>query len=245
MAEYEFLEVEKFVGQLVSNLSTAKRDTLLKKIANDVKKSQKKRIKSQKDSDGLPYTPRRKFSVFRENLYPLKFLYNKTASGNNHRHARLVFLRSWRIYKGVAIIGFDEINPQNGDKDEFFAWENILTRHDDTEKKMWFLPEDSRDVNRAGGSHRDKPTYQPSGPMFKKLQAAKYLKSGIDSEGDGEAWVGFLGKVANIAKTHQYGLTENYRHSKKRYPARQLLGLTLLDQQIILDHLIAAASIKK
>lgn len=73
--------------------------------------------------------------------------------------------------------------------------------------------------------------------MFSKLRLAKFLKAGADQ---GEAWIGFTGRAAAIARIHQDGLDDapNRGGKKVRYARRVLLGLTDSEQDRILDLLL-------
>lgn len=233
----EFTKIEKFAGKILDNLSETHREKLLEKIAADLKKSQKKHIKAQKQPDGELY-PKRKRDP-RIALHPIKFIYDAYNTGN-YRKARLVYLSTWRIYKSGKdkdsdvkyITGFDEIT--GGEREEIFFWEKIFRLNDP--KRKWFLPSDSRDHVRA--SHdEDHEKFDFSRPMFQKIRTARFLKSGIDNAA-GEAWVGFLGKAAKMAEVHQHGLTEKYLRRIKRYPVRKLLGFTRDDEQRILNYII-------
>ena len=235
----DFTQIEKFAGKILNNLSETHREKLLKKIAADLKRSQQKRIKAQKQPDGEPY-PKRKRNHPQIALHPIKFIYDAYDTGK-YRKARLVYLSTWRIYKsgkgkdsqGKYITGFDEIT--GGDREEIFLCDKIFHTKNDPDKK-WFLPSDSRDHVRA--SHdEDHEKFDFSRPMFQKIRTARFLKSGIDNAA-GEAWVGFLGKAAKMAEVHQHGLTEKYLKKIKRYPVRKLLGLTRDDEQRILNYII-------
>jgi len=72
--------------------------------------------------------------------------------------------------------------------------------------------------------------------MFRRLATARFLRSGVDDQG---VWVGFTGKVAQIASVHQYGLREKptLRAKAVPYPKRELLGISEPDQRQILDML--------
>ncbi|ATI54504.1 phage virion morphogenesis protein [Sphingomonas melonis] len=74
--------------------------------------------------------------------------------------------------------------------------------------------------------------------MFRRLRLAKYLRSATEG---GEAWVGFSGRAAAIASVHQEGLEDAPEKGGKkvRYPRRVLLGLTVAEQDMILDTLLA------
>ncbi len=61
--------------------------------------------------------------------------------------------------------------------------------------------------------------------MFNKIRLAKYLKAEATAN---EASVGFNGRVAEIARVHQYGLTDKVSEKQSaevKYPVRELLGL--------------------
>ena len=77
--------------------------------------------------------------------------------------------------------------------------------------------------------------------MFQKLKMARYLKV----QGSEQAvTVGFTGRVARIARVHQYGLKDRAGRGapEVRYARRELLGLSEDDLEIIrgalLDHLV-------
>ncbi|SOB53763.1 phage virion morphogenesis protein [Pseudomonas lundensis] len=72
--------------------------------------------------------------------------------------------------------------------------------------------------------------------MFQKLPKASYLKA----KGDGQSiTVGFTGRVARIARVHQFGLQDRAEANapEVRYEQRELLGLTDIDHELIKDEL--------
>lgn len=73
--------------------------------------------------------------------------------------------------------------------------------------------------------------------MFKKLKNATYLKARGDSNA---ITVGFTGRVARIARVHQYGLKDRAERGAPdvRYEQREVLGLTEADMDIIRDGLL-------
>lgn len=81
--------------------------------------------------------------------------------------------------------------------------------------------------------------------MFAKLRTAKYLRVRTSADG---VEVGFFGRVASIAKTHQFGLRDRVAINGPRvqYEQRELLGFTEHDrslvQQSLLDHLLGDGS---
>ena len=73
--------------------------------------------------------------------------------------------------------------------------------------------------------------------MFNNLPRANYLKA----KGDGQSiTVGFAGRVARIARVHQYGLKDRAEANapEARYLKREVLGLTDSDLKFIQDELL-------
>lgn len=73
--------------------------------------------------------------------------------------------------------------------------------------------------------------------MFKKLRTASYLKVRGDSNG---VAVGFTGRIARIARVHQYGLKDRAERGAPdvRYDQRELLGFAESDLDLIRDGLL-------
>lgn len=73
--------------------------------------------------------------------------------------------------------------------------------------------------------------------MFKKLRTASYLKVRGDSNA---VTVGFTGRIARIARVHQFGLKDRAERGAPdvKYDQRELLGLTDSDIDIIRDSLL-------
>jgi len=73
--------------------------------------------------------------------------------------------------------------------------------------------------------------------MFKKLRTATYLKVRGDSNA---VTVGFTGRIARIARVHQYGLKDRAERGAPdvRYEQREVLGLTDSDLDLIRDKLL-------
>lgn len=70
--------------------------------------------------------------------------------------------------------------------------------------------------------------------MFQKLKMARYLKA----QGSEQAvTVGFTGRIARIARVHQYGLKDRAERGAPnvRYAQRKLLGLSFSEIEIILE----------
>ena len=73
--------------------------------------------------------------------------------------------------------------------------------------------------------------------MFQKMPKASYMKAKGDAQ---SITVGFTGRVARIARVHQYGLKDRAEASapEVRYEQREVLGLTKGDRQLIQKGLV-------
>lgn len=73
--------------------------------------------------------------------------------------------------------------------------------------------------------------------MFRKLRTASYLKARGDSN---LVSVGFTGRIARIARVHQYGLKDRAERGAPdvRYEQREVLGFTDADLDLIRDELL-------
>ena len=74
-------------------------------------------------------------------------------------------------------------------------------------------------------------------PMFTKIRQVKHLRTkGLASA----AQVSFAGRVARIARVHQYGLRDRVQPGgpEYQYPARELLGYSAADLRMVQDALI-------
>jgi len=74
--------------------------------------------------------------------------------------------------------------------------------------------------------------------MFKKLRTASYLKVRGDSNA---VTVGFTGRIARIARVHQYGLKDRAERGapETSYEQREILGFSEADIELIRDNLIS------
>lgn len=70
--------------------------------------------------------------------------------------------------------------------------------------------------------------------MFRKLRLGKHLLAGAT---DTEAWIGFSGSAARVARIHQEGRDDapSKGQPKVRYAKREILGMTDADRQIMLS----------
>jgi phage virion morphogenesis protein len=73
--------------------------------------------------------------------------------------------------------------------------------------------------------------------MFERIRLQKNLKVESNANGIG---VGFIGRVARIARTHQEGLSEKVSKNgpEHHYVSRQLLGLSAADRDLIRESLL-------
>jgi phage virion morphogenesis protein len=94
-----------------------------------------------------------------------------------------------------------------------------------------YAPRKHRDLRRKQGRIRRKLA------MFKKLRTTRYLKVRDDSNG---ITVGFTGRIAKIARVHQYGLRDRPEQGARdiRYERRELLGFTEVELDLIRDSLL-------
>ncbi|WP_223569379.1 phage virion morphogenesis protein [Pseudomonas sp. BF-R-26] len=73
--------------------------------------------------------------------------------------------------------------------------------------------------------------------MFQKLRTASFLKV----QGDGNSIsVGFTGRIARIARVHQYGLKDRADRGAPdvKYDQREVLGFTQTDLELLRDELL-------
>jgi phage virion morphogenesis protein len=84
---------------------------------------------------------------------------------------------------------------------------------------------------------RDKAGRIKRAAMFAKLKQARYLRAESDATG---LAVGFAGRIARLARTHQLGLSDRVAPGGPdyRYPARVLLGFSEADRELIRDVLL-------
>lgn len=94
-----------------------------------------------------------------------------------------------------------------------------------------YAPRKKRDLRGKHGRVRRKLA------MFHKLRTVKYLKVRGDSNA---ITVGFTGRIARIARVHQYGLKDRAERGAPdvRYEQREVLGFTDADLDLIRDGLL-------
>lgn len=92
-----------------------------------------------------------------------------------------------------------------------------------------FVPRSSKNLRGKAGRIKRQ--------MFSKLRTAKHLKIQTDENG---LAIGFLGRVARIARVHQEGLTDRVSRNGPdyKYPVRELLGFSGADRELIKDSIL-------
>ncbi|RQS60413.1 phage virion morphogenesis protein [Burkholderia sp. Bp8986] len=92
-------------------------------------------------------------------------------------------------------------------------------------------------VKPGGKKLREKRGRLKRAAMFTKLRTARYLKLQTDAAG---LTVGFAGRVARVARVHQFGEIDRVApHGVEyKYPVRELIGVTGEDREMIRDMLL-------
>ncbi|KQN28305.1 phage morphogenesis protein [Sphingomonas sp. Leaf34] len=212
----DFEQIQSLAGALLRQLGASERRSLLRRMARQVQQSQSARIGRQEAPDGSKFAPRCERRDLKPGNYAVKFLYPK-----GDANARVVFLKSW-VHDGPLMTGFD---IEAGGIRSFF--------YDKVEK---YLPLDASAQNAGAGKLRRKGTIRQKA-MFRKLRSARNLRAGST---DREAWIGFSGRAAEIARVHQEGLRDKPSRKGRavRYAERGLLGVTQAEQSCALDMLL-------
>lgn len=212
----DFGEIEQLAGALLRKLASGDRRKLLRRVAREVQQSQSARIARQQDPDGQRFAARKVKKPPSVGTYAVKFLYPRGAP-----EPRLVLMKSW-VREGGMLTGFD---IEAGGIRSFF-WDKV---------DRW-LPLDPAEQNKSGGKFRRKGRIRQVA-MFRKLRTARNLRSDAT---DQEAWIGFTGRAAEIARIHQDGLQDRPAAKARpvRYAKRTLLGLTEAERSRALDILL-------
>ncbi|HEX8583060.1 MAG TPA: phage virion morphogenesis protein [Allosphingosinicella sp.] len=212
----DLAELEQLAGALLRQIDGAERRKVMRAIVRDIAKSQGARIARQQAPDGGAYEKRKAKPAPPPGGYAVRFLYPKGAP-----EPRVVFMKSW-VREGPLLTGFD---TEAGGIRSFF-WDKV---------DKW-LPIEAGDQNKSAGKFRRKGSIRRAA-MFRRLRNGRFLRSGVT---DREAWVGFSGRVAQIARIHQDGGRDRPSQGTRevRYARRQLIGLTDADRARILDSLL-------
>ncbi|GFM28151.1 phage virion morphogenesis protein [Novosphingobium sp. PY1] len=213
----DLAEVERIAGALLRSLSSGKRRAIMRKMARELAISQRKRITAQHQPDGSAFEPRKVKQPPVSGRGTACFLYPAHGGGPLRR----VIMKSFTWGTGRSMTGFD------------IEAGGIRTFEFDKVVKWLPVPEEYR--NRGAGKLRRRGGLRRRA-MFRRLASSRFLKTQTDDQG---FWVGFTGKVSQIASVHQQGLRDrpSLRAKAVPYPRRELLGATSADRERMLDAL--------
>ncbi|SDA21565.1 phage virion morphogenesis protein [Sphingomonas sp. NFR15] len=216
----DLTHIESLAGALIRSLASGERRKLLRQIARGIRASQSARIARQQAPDGEAFAARRPKKDPRPGNHTAKFLYPKGAA-----EPRLVLMKSW-VHDGPLLTGFD---IEVGGIRSFF-WDKI---------DRW-VPVTPEEQNKGAGKFRRQGRIRQKA-MFRKLRNGRNLRADAT---DREAWIGFTGRAAEIARVHQDGLSDRPAAKAKpvRYARRVLLGLTVAERSTVLDQLLIQLS---
>lgn len=215
MADGGLERIEELCGAMLQNLSAGERRGLMRTVARKIASSQRDRIGRQRAPDGSAFAPRKPKEAAAPGAYPLRFLYPKGAA-----EPRLVAMATW-VRQGPLIIGFD----QEAGAIRSFFWDKVA---------KW-LP--AAEVAGGKGKLRRRGSIRQRA-MFRKLRSGRFLRSGAS---ESEAWIGFSGRAAEIARVHQEGQSDrpSPRARAMRYAKRELIGLTGTERAVVADLVLA------
>lgn len=211
-------EIERIAGSLLRGLSSGQRRALMRRMARELAISQRERIAAQRQPDGSAFEARKKKEPPVSGRGAACFLY--PSGGGAPRRA---IMKSFTWGNGQMMTGFDI--------------EAGAIRSFEFAKVVKWLPVPEEYRNAGGGKLRRRGGLRRKA-MFRRLASSRFMKTGADDQG---FWVGFSGKVSQIAGVHQYGLRDkpSLRAKAVPYPQRELLGATPADRERLLDLLYA------
>ncbi|MGP3147078.1 phage virion morphogenesis protein, partial [Serratia bockelmannii] len=188
-----FLELDALLASVVTQLTPVNRRVLTRELATGLRSRQAKRIAKQQNPDGSPYEPKKERRV-KTWIGSVRFLWN-----NGHGH-QVREISNWHNTKGSRgepmITGYD---AEAGGARSF--------KREDIERYL------SIDLNKSAIRRSLRKN-----AMFQRIRAYRYLRA---TSGADTAQVGFDGRVAAIARIHQFGLTDTLAtHIHAKYPAR-------------------------
>lgn len=214
----DLAELEAMAGAMLRCFSPAERRGLMRRMARSLQQRQIARIRSQRESSGAPFEPRRKKSPPVPGRGATAFLYPSGGSGAPRRVVMKSF--TWvRGRNGLMMTGYD---IDAGDI-RSFEFARVV---------KWLPVPDEHRI--APGRARPRRLRQK--PMFRGIARVKYLSARADDRG---FWVGFSGMASKIATTHHYGLRDrpSIRAAAVPYARRPLLDATGEDREMMLDML--------
>jgi hypothetical protein len=217
----DLAELERVAGALLRSLSAGEQRGLMRRMGRDLAASQRRRVTAQHQPDGSAFEARRERTPAQPGRGPTCFLYPAGGGGEPRR----VLMKSFTWGSGHMLTGFDiEAGAiRSFERDKIVKWLPVPEEH------------------RSGSAARKRPARIRRRAMFRRLATARFLRSGVDDQG---VWVGFTGKVAQIASVHQHGLRDKPSLSAKAvaYPKRELLGITEGESNMLLDILYSQLS---
>lgn len=214
----DLAEIERIAGSLLRGLSSGQRRALMRRMARELAISQRERITAQRQPDGSPFAARKKKEPPVSGRGAACFLYPSGGGGPPRR----VIMKSFTWGNGQMMTGFDI--------------EAGAIRSFEFAKVVKWLPVPEEHRNAGGGKLRRRGSLRRKA-MFRRLASSRFMKTGTD---DQSFWVGFSGKLSQIAGVHQYGLRDkpSLRAKAVAYPQRELLGATPIDRERLLDTLL-------
>jgi phage gpG-like protein len=210
----DLAEIEQLAGTILRSLSSGQRRALMRRMARELAISQRERITAQRQPDGTAFEKRKAKAPPLTGRGAACFLY--PAGGGEPRR---VIMKSFTWSTGHMLTGFDI--------------EAGAIRSFEFDKIVKWLPVPEEHRNAGGGKLRRRGGLRRRA-MFRRLASSRFLKTGTD---DQSFWVGFTGKVSEIADVHQHGLRDKpaLRAKAMPYPKRELLGATPADRERLLD----------
>jgi phage virion morphogenesis protein len=210
----DLAELERIASALLRGLSSGQRRTIMRRMARELAIGQRERITAQRQPDGSAFAPRKKKAAPVTGRGAACFLYPSGGSGEPRR----VIMKSFAWGTGRMMTGYDI--------------EAGAIRSFEFDKVVKWLPVPEQYRN-AGGRLRRRGSLRRRA-MFRRLATSRFLKTGTD---DASFWVGFSGKVSQIADVHQHGLRDrpSLRAKAVTYAKRELLGATPADRERMLD----------
>lgn len=211
----DLAEIERIAGALVRSVSAGERRKILRAMARALAISQRERITAQRQPDGSAFAKRKEKAPPVTGRGAACFLYPGGGTGEPRR----VIMKSFTWGTGRMLTGFDI--------------EAGAIRSFEFDKIVKWLPVPEEHRNAGGGRLRRRGGLRRRA-MFRRLASSRFLKTGTDDQG---FWVGFTGKVSQIADVHQHGLRDrpSLRAKAVPYPRRELLGVTHADRERLLD----------
>lgn len=217
MAE-DLQQLHQVAANILTLLEAPQRRRLMRRLSNDMRRVNQRRMAAQAAPDGSPWPARKPRPVQPAATRPVRFLY--PASG--HGPPRLVDMRSW-IGRGDIVIGFD----READGIRTFKRSRVI---------RWITAQGSADPGglpeaARGGRGRIRRRTQS---MFRGLRSGRWLKAGADTDA---AWIEFTDRASRFALVHHHGLKDRVAADgpNVEYPARELIGFSGSDEAAILN----------